>query len=227
MKRIFKCFFNSFVVFSMLSLFSCVSSKVSDSNIGSSKMIGNPKDVDLQNSLGNITEIENPKAISRNLIAMGKKSPKKLYKFFIKNNKQADRKKVRRMAQYYYNEARAEGINSDVAFIQMCHETGFLRFGNLVTVDMNNFCGLGSEGEEKKGESFATEELGVRAHIQHLQAYATTEDVPLQKELVDPRYNWVHKTKFVEDIFGLTKTWAMDPNYGKKLDELLTELEKL
>ena len=36
-----------------------------------------------------------------------------------------------------------KGSNSDVAFAQMCLETGFLRFGGLVTMDMNNFCGLG------------------------------------------------------------------------------------
>ena len=75
------------------------------------------------------------------------------------------------------------------------------------------------------GEVFETEELGVRAHIQHLQAYATTEEVNLHKELVDPRYNWVHKTKFIENIFELTGTWATDPHYGEKIDGLLSAME--
>ena len=195
-KRILK----ALMLISLATIFSCVSSRV-DANG------------------------ENPRALSRNLIGTGKKTPKQLYKFFMKNNRKADKKKVKRLASYYVQEANAEGINSDVAFVQMCHETGFLRFGNLVTEDMNNFCGLGSMDAEHKGETFETELLGVRAHIQHLQAYATTEDVPLRQELVDPRYNWVHKTKLVDDIFGLTKTWATDPDYGNKLDALMKRLE--
>ena len=195
-KRILK----ALMLISLATIFSCVSSRV-DANG------------------------ENPRALSRTLIGTGKKTPKQLYKFFMKNNRKADKKKVKRLASYYVQEANAEGINSDVAFVQMCHETGFLRFGNLVTEDMNNFCGLGSMDAEHKGETFETELLGVRAHIQHLQAYATTEDVPLRQELVDPRYNWVHKTKLVDDIFGLTKTWATDPDYGNKLDALMRRLE--
>ena len=66
---------------------------------------------------------------------------------------------------------------------------------------MNNFCGLGSIDINNRRATFETERLGVRAHIQHLQAYATTEDIELHNELVDPRYEWVHKTKLVTDIF--------------------------
>jgi len=50
-----------------------------------------------------------------------------------------------------------------VAFVQMCLETGFLRFGNLVTEEMNNFCGLGAIDEDNRGLWFGTEQLGVRA----------------------------------------------------------------
>lgn len=168
---------------------------------------------------------EEDSKISRSLIGTGKKSQKELYKFFMKNNKKAKKRKVKRLAKYYIEEAAAEGINSDVAFVQMCHETGFLRFGNLVSEDMNNFCGLGSIDINHRGVVFESERMGVRAHIQHLQAYATTADIELHNELVDPRYEWVHKTKLVTDIFGLTKTWATDPKYGEKLDAMLTRLE--
>ena len=78
---------------------------------------------------------------------------------------------------------------------------------------------------EHPGEKFENEEMGVRAHIQHLQAYATTEDVKLNKDLIDPRYNWVHKTKLVEDLWGLAGTWASDPAYGQKLNALLERME--
>ena len=122
------------------------------------------------------------------------------------------------------DEALAEGINSDVAFAQMCLETGFLRFGGLVQADFHNYCGLGAMDAEHPGEKFETEQLGIRAHIQHLQAYATHEDEPLNNELIDPRYNWVHKTKYVEDIWGLAGTWASDKNYGTKLNDILERM---
>lgn len=108
----------------------------------------------------------------------------------------------------------------------MCLETGFLKFGNLVTPEMNNFCGLGAISPEQPGESFPDVQTGIRAHVQHLQAYATTADVPLNNPLVDPRYSWVHKAKFAQNVFDLAGNWAADKEYGNKLDGLLSELEE-
>ena len=163
--------------------------------------------------------------LSRRLLGQGQLSADQLASFFISRNPEADRDNIKQFAQYYIDEAAAERINSDAAFAQMCLETGFLRFGGLVQPEFHNYCGLGAMDAEHPGEVFETEELGVRAHIQHLQAYATTEEVSLHKELVDPRYNWVHKTKFIENIFELTGTWATDPHYGEKIDGLLSAME--
>ena len=163
--------------------------------------------------------------LSRKILDQGKLNADQLTAFFLSRNEEADAAYIRDFAQYYIDEGAAEGINSDVAFAQMCLETGYLRFGGLVQPEFHNYCGLGAMDAEHPGEIFETEELGVRAHIQHLQAYATTEDIKLNKELVDPRYNWVHKTKYVEDIFGLTGTWAMDPQYGEKIDSVLSAME--
>ncbi len=168
---------------------------------------------------------EPEQTISRKLADQGKLDAFQLTAFFMSKNIEADVLHIKDFAQTYIDEAAAEGINSDVAFAQMCLETGFLRFGGLVQPEFHNYCGLGAMDAEHPGEQFETEELGVRAHIQHLQAYATTEDIALNKELIDPRYNWVHKTKYVEDIFGLTGTWAMDPQYGQKIDAYLTLME--
>nr|MCR4790855.1 glucosaminidase domain-containing protein [Treponemataceae bacterium] len=98
----------------------------------------------------------------------GIKNEKALVDFFMTNNPSADREKVSRLACYYIMECDYEGINSDIAFVQMCLETGFLTFGNLVTVEMNNFCGLGAIDENNRGLSFASEQIGVKAHVQHL-----------------------------------------------------------
>lgn len=163
--------------------------------------------------------------LSRNLMAQGQLTATQLAAFFLSRNPDEDSAHITQFAQYYIDEATAEGINSDVAFAQMCLETGFLKFGGLVQPDFHNYCGLGAMDADHPGEIFETEELGVRAHIQHLQAYATKEETQLHKELVDPRYNWVHKTKYIEDIFGLTGTWATDPHYGEKIDGLLTAME--
>lgn len=162
---------------------------------------------------------------SRSLTEPGIKSAEELSAFFAAHNPDYPAADVFSLAALYVAEAESEGINSDAAFVQMCLETGFLRFGNLVTADMHNYCGLGAMDAAHPGERFETVELGVRAHIQHLQAYATDESVSLHKELVDPRYRWVHKAKHASTIFELTNQWAIDDMYGEKLNRLLTELD--
>ena len=163
--------------------------------------------------------------VSRSIAGYGTKSPEQLASFFMAKRADADRNMVLRLASYYVAEAEAEGINSDVAFIQMCLETGFLRFGNLVTPDMHNYCGLGSIDAAHPGERFATEQLGVRAHIQHLHAYGTRSEVKLNNTLIDKRYKYVNPRGKAPDVFGLAGTWAADKQYGAKLDSLLSQLE--
>jgi hypothetical protein len=124
-------------------------------------------------------------------------------------------------ANFYIEEARAEGINHDIAFSQMCLETGFLKFGGLVTPDMNNFCGLGAIGPEQRGEIFPDPQTGVRAHIQHLKAYASEE--PLNQELADPRFRYVRRGRSPK-IEGLAGTWASDKQYALKIDGILERL---
>ena len=154
--------------------------------------------------------------------AQGTKSPQQLFNFFISKNPNASYEKVMRLAEYYVTEGNSEGINSDVAFVQMCLETGFLKFGGLVTENMNNFCGLGSIDKNNPGNSFETELLGVRAHIQHFHAYGTTRD--LNKPLIDPRYKYVNPRGKAPTIQELTGTWAADKEYGAKLQSLLNQL---
>ncbi|MBQ2313863.1 MAG: glucosaminidase domain-containing protein [Treponema sp.] len=166
------------------------------------------------------------KTVSRKLSDPGIKSAMQLCQFFMANRPDANKSEVRKLALLYRNEAAAEGINSDCAFIQMCLETGFLTFGNLVTEDMHNYCGLGAIDEEHPGESFETMQLGVRAHIQHLHAYATPEGTPLKNECIDRRYKYVRPRGKAPTIYDLSGTWAADTGYGDKLDGLLSRLEE-
>ncbi len=169
--------------------------------------------------------IRGPVEISRNLTSPGVLNAKQLAFFFVRENPAADYSEIRSFAQLYIDEARAENINSDIAFAQMCLETGFLRFGGLVQKEWHNYCGLGAIGPENPGCIFATEQEGVRAHIQHIHAYATTEDVELNNELVDPRYSWVHKTKYAQTVREMAQSWAADPAYAVKIENLLFRMK--
>jgi hypothetical protein len=86
---------------------------------------------------------------------------------------------------------------------------------------MNNFCGLGAIGPEQPGERFPNPQTGVRAHIQHLKGYASTEQ--LNQPLVDPRYKWV-KYGTAPTIYDLTGRWATDKEYGNKIYRILERL---
>lgn len=159
---------------------------------------------------------------SDKLMAKGRKSAKQLYNYFASKNPNGDLQRAWILAQLYIEECAYEGVNSDLAFVQMCHETGFLRFGNLVTPDMNNFCGLGSVSKANPGHRFATDREGVRAHVQHLQAYGSTK--ALNGTLIDPRYKYVKPRGKAKTLAGLTGTWAADPNYDRKIYSFMKEL---
>ncbi len=156
------------------------------------------------------------------IMGEGSMTADRLASFLLENNPGADSGRAALLASLYVEEAAAEGVNSDVAFVQMCHETGFLRFGGLVTEEMNNFCGLGSTGPGNPGLWFPDERTGVRAHIQHLKAYGSTGSLNLEQ--VDPRFGLVSPRGRSPDIFGLAGTWAADGQYGQRLAELLERL---
>lgn len=163
--------------------------------------------------------------VSRLIAADGTRDADTLYRFFISHCRK-NKLKAKVIAKLYIEECRTEGINSDVAFIQMCHETNFLQYGNLVKKQWNNFCGLGAINAENPGLKFKTMRDGVRAHVQHLHAYATTSDILLKQELIDPRYKYVNPRGKSPDIFGLSGTWASDKQYSEKLERYLQALEQ-
>ena len=163
-------------------------------------------------------EIPEPPAL---ILGQGLVSPDQLALFLESNNPLAGGEFIRALASCYVEEAAVEGVNHDAAFAQMCLETGFLRYGGLVTADMNNFCGLGAIGGNRRGERFPDVRTGVRAHIQHLKAYASQS--PLKGELVDPRYRWV-RTGSAPAIADLSGKWAADRDYGGKIGAILERL---
>lgn len=136
---------------------------------------------------------------------------------------------VAELAAAYIEEGCAEGVRGDIAAAQSVIETGNFTFaGSAVTLDQNNFCGMGVTQRGMKGNSFATMREGVRAQIQHLKAYATA--VPLAGDCVDPRYKWVEKgcAPYVEWLGQQEnpkgKGWAAGVDYGAKIKRVLSAM---
>ncbi len=119
------------------------------------------------------------------------------------------------LAELYVEEAAKEGVNHDIAFCQMCLETGYLRFDGDVSHDQNNFCGLGAVGGGASGAQFVQTREGVKAHIQHLKAYASTDPIN-DPNIVDPRFHLVTRG-IAPKVQDLSRRWATDPNYGDKI----------
>lgn len=125
----------------------------------------------------------------------------------------------------YIQEGQIEGVRGDIAFAQSLHETGYFNFGGIVQPEQNNYCGLGALNNNTKGQcaTFLSPRLGVRAQIQHLKGYSSTEKPTAN--IVDPRYRilvdkkLLGTAKYVEDLGG---KWAW-PGYNRKKYKSLTE----
>jgi len=164
-----------------------------------------------------------PKRIKIPVSIMGKGHLKAttLAAFLHQNNHTIPLWKAKKIARIYIEEAQAEGVNYDVAFSQMCLETGFLRYGGTVLPGQNNFCGLGVLNPQTRGISFQDIRMGIRAHIQHLKAYASHQK--LNQKQVDPRFRFVSRGS-IKNIDQLSGRWATDKQYGKKIRYLLYRL---
>ncbi len=144
-----------------------------------------------------------------------------LANFLSKHNIKINFSEAKYLAFNYIKQCKIEGINHDIAFAQMCLETGYLKFGGSVSSHQNNFCGLGAVNEYSAGEFFKTKEIGIIAHVQHLKAYVSKDE--LNSPLVDNRFKYVQRGS-VETIFDLSGKWATDPEYGEKIDKLLLRM---
>ena len=128
-------------------------------------------------------------------------------------------------------EANAEGIRAEVVFTQAMKETGWLKFGGDVSIEQFNFCGLGATGNGVKGNSFKDVRTGIRAQVQHLKAYASTEN--LNNTCVDLRFDNVTRNSapYVEWL-GIpdnpTKAgWAATAGYGTDLVDMIKKLKSI
>ncbi|WP_258358674.1 stalk domain-containing protein [Moorella sulfitireducens] len=141
------------------------------------------------------------------------------------------------LAELYIRIGAEYGVRGDLAFAQAIKETGYFQFTGSVKPMQNNYCGLWATGQPLTGQeslngadpsgvslqpglhgaTFASPEIGVEAHIQHLYAYATKAPLPPGKTLYDPRFNLVQRgsaQKWVE----LNARWAVPgTTYGQSI----------
>ena len=136
------------------------------------------------------------------------------------------------MIPLYLSEGKAEGIRGDLAFAQSCLETGNFTFkGSAVTLTQNNFCGMGVTQNGMKGNSFASPQIGIRAQVQHLKAYANKE--ALVNICVDPRFKYVTRgcIPYIEQL-GIQENpkkqgWSAGKNYGGQILDILSRILKM
>ncbi len=139
---------------------------------------------------------------------------------------------IKDFCQIIYDEAVAEGVRPEVVYCQVMHETGNLKFGGDVKIEQFNFAGIGATGGGASGNSFKDVRTGIRAQVQHLKCYASSE--PLNQACVDPRW-WdalrstavyvqhlgiQENPNTVRNEDGTIKTgrgWATAKNYGYTL----------
>ncbi len=141
----------------------------------------------------------------------------------------SDAPNAKRFFEILIEEANAEGVRADVVAAQSMLETGWLKFGGIVLPEQYNFAGLGALDGNATGNcaSFRTIREGLRAQVQHLKAYATSADVPLNNTCVDPRFHLVRRGAApVVEWLGIHENpqgvgWASAYNYGVNIVSLI------
>jgi hypothetical protein len=149
---------------------------------------------------------------SRRVMSAGSTNPQRVIAFARKKNLALSNSNIV-IINEYFNEARYEGVNIDLAIAQMLYATDYFR--NREVMATCNYGGL-------SGASFQNWTIGVRAHIQHLKAYARQRP---NRELVDPRFSLAWE----RGSFGITfdqvyPIWSQRPNYRQNIEEILRNL---
>ena len=121
-----------------------------------------------------------------------------------------------------YEEAQSEGVSPEVLYGQVMKETGYLKFGNLVQTNQCNFGGLGATGPGNPGYTFGSVREGLRAQVQHLKAYGSTE--PLVNPCIDARFKYVSRGCAARTV-DLNGKWAVPGvGYGESIDAIAKEV---
>jgi hypothetical protein len=157
---------------------------------------------------------------SRSIMGRGSVTPQGVIAYAKKKNPALNKGDIA-IINKYFDEAGYEGVNADIAIAQMLHWTNNLK--NRERVATRNYGGL-SRIDNWNGKfpyrmrDGLTE--GVRAHIQHLKAYANEPPI---RDIVDPRYRLAVQRGFrgmrFEDLY---RHWTARPgDYEYKIEAIL------
>jgi hypothetical protein len=161
--------------------------------------------------------------LSIKVMGQGSLSVRQMTIFLLAQNKQIDTVSANEFVNEYVSAAGKEGVNHDLAFCQMCLETGFLKFDGMVPPDMNNFAGIGAFEGSPEIDRYPSMREGVIAHVQHLKAYASLS--PLNLPLVDKRFGNV-KRGIAPTLNQLASRWAEDKLYAVKIRILIEQCRR-
>lgn len=137
-------------------------------------------------------------------------------------------KSIEDFVHIIYKEATIEGVRPEIVYAQAMLETGYLKFGGDVDPSQCNFSGLGAIGNSENGATFESVELGIRAQVQHLKAYASTSK--LNQACVDERFKYVKRgSSIIVEWLGIPdnpegKGWASSAGYGMRILTIIKRL---
>jgi len=149
-----------------------------------------------------------------------------LLSIFIKRNS-SKIEKAKSIAPIYIQYGKLFNIRADIAWAQMCHETGFLEYTGDVKPEQNNFVGIGATGGGVPGNSFETKELGIIAHYAHLAWYYYPDHVNKYcSSTYDPRHFGSSHSKYTGDttVGFLNGRWAPGATYTDKILKFANEI---
>ena len=158
---------------------------------------------------------------TRNILGIGSITPGDFVSYLIAQNPEA-RGVGAELIAIYVREAHFEGVNHDIAIVQMLHATNFLKNRDLMV--NHNYAGF--INTDHWFGRFNDMTMGVRAHIQHLKGYATNE-LP-RNDIVAPRYYILANLGYlgtVTDFDSLYRVWsASSSRYKSNIDRILADL---
>jgi len=172
--------------------------------------------------------VEPPKPQGKPIMGSCDLTKEKMVKYVLDNNNVPKISiTLDELAQLFLNEGVEEGVRGDIAFCQSILETGFFKYGGLVLPEQNNYGGISAVNNSDVGAGawFNTPQEGVRAQIQHLKAYGSTE--ALKNPCIDPRFSLVTRGTALnwEDLNG---KWSVPgENYGQKIVEIYNKVKEI
>jgi hypothetical protein len=161
--------------------------------------------------------------LSIKVMGKGTLTVSQMITFLLSQNPQIDSLSAKEFIDEYVSASAKEGVNHDLAFCQMCLETGFLKFDGMVPPDMNNYAGIGAFEGSQEIDKYLSMREGVIAHVQHLKAYAST--APLNLPLIDKHFGNV-KRGCAPTLNQLALRWAEDKLYAVKIRILIEQCRK-